>query len=125
MVSVFAYFAKDLPNPEQITERRIIESTKIYDRTGKILLYDVHGEEKRTVIPFEEIPQQVKDATLVIEDDNFYHHFGLDWKGILRAAWANFRGQKIAQGGSTITQQFIKNAILTPERTFTRKIKEA
>ena len=125
MVGIFAYFAKDLPNPEQITERRMVESTKIYDRTGKILLYDVHGEEKRTVIPFEEIPQQVKDATLVIEDDNFYHHFGLDWKGILRAAWANFRGQKIAQGGSTITQQFIKNAILTPERTFTRKIKEA
>jgi len=125
MVGIFAYFAKDLPNPEQITERRMVESTKIYDRTGKILLYDVHGEEKRTVIPFEEIPQQAKDATLVIEDDNFYHHFGLDWKGILRAAWANFRGQKIAQGGSTITQQFIKNAILTPERTFTRKIKEA
>ena len=125
VVGIFAYFAKDLPNPEQITERRMVESTKIYDRTGKILLYDVHGEEKRTVIPFEEIPQQVKDATLVIEDDNFYHHFGLDWKGILRAAWANFRGQKIAQGGSTITQQFIKNAILTPERTFTRKIKEA
>jgi len=125
MVGIFAYFAKDLPNPEQITERRMVESTKIYDRTGKILLYDVHGEEKRTVIPFEEIPQQAKDATLVIEDDNFYHHFGLDWKGILRAAWANFRGQKIAQGGSTITQQFIKNAILTSERTFTRKIKEA
>lgn len=125
MVGIFAYFAKDLPNPEQITERRMIESTKIYDRTGKILLYDVHGEEKRTVIPFEEIPQQVKDATLVIEDDNFYHHFGLDWKGILRATWANLRGQKIAQGGSTITQQFIKNAILTPERTFARKIKEA
>lgn len=125
IVGVFAYFAKDLPSPEQITERRIIESTKIYDRTGKFLLYDVHGEEKRTVIPFEEIPQHLKDATLVIEDDNFYHHFGLDWKAIIRAFLANLRGQKIAQGGSTITQQFIKNAILTPERTFTRKIREA
>lgn len=125
LIGAFAYFAKDLPNPEEITERRVVESTKIYDRTGKIILYDVHGEEKRTVIPFEEIPQHLKGATIVIEDDNFYHHFGLDWKGILRAALANLQGKKIAQGGSTITQQFIKNAILTPERTLTRKIKEA
>ncbi len=125
MVGIFAYFAKDLPNPEQITERRMIESTKIYDRTGKILLYDVHGEEKRTVIPFEESPQRLKDDTLVIEDDNLYHHFGLDWKAIVRAFLANLRGKKISQGGSTITQQFIKNAILTPERTLGRKIKEA
>jgi 1A family penicillin-binding protein len=125
IVGVFAYFAKDLPSPEQITERRMVESTKIYDRTGKFILYDVHGEEKRTVIPFEEIPQYVKDATLVIEDDNFYHHFGLDFRAIIRAFLANLGGQEIAQGGSTMTQQFIKNAILTPERTFTRKIKEA
>jgi len=126
LVSVFAYFAKDLPNPEQITERRIVESTKIYDRTGKILLYDVHGEEKRTVIPFTEIPQQIKNATLVIEDDNFYHHFGIDFAGILRSFLRNIQGKTTTlQGGSTITQQFIKNAILTPEKTYTRKIKEA
>ena len=125
IVGIFAYFAKDLPNPKQIVERRIVESTKIYDRTGKILLYDVHGEERRTVIPFEEIPQYVKDATIIAEDDQFYHHFGLDFKGIIRAFLANLRGKRVAQGGSTITQQFIKNAILTPERTFTRKIKEA
>jgi len=125
LIGVFAYFAKDLSSPGQITERRMIESTKIYDRTGKFLLYDVHGEEKRTVIPFEEIPQYVKHASLVIEDDNFYHHFGLDFRAIIRAFLANLRGKKIAQGGSTITQQFIKNAILTPERTLGRKIKEA
>jgi 1A family penicillin-binding protein len=124
-LGVFAYFAKDLPDPEKINQRQVVESTKIYDRTGQILLYDIHAEEKRTVIPFEEIPQYVKEATIVIEDDNFYHHFGLDWKGIIRAALANLRGKRITQGGSTITQQFIKNAILTPERTFTRKIKEA
>jgi len=125
LIGVFAYFAKDLPNPEQITERRIVESTKIYDRTGKILLYDVHGEEKRTVIPFTEIPQQIKNATLVIEDDNFYHHFGIDFTGILRSFLRNIQGKTTLQGGSTITQQFIKNAILTPEKTYTRKIKEA
>ena len=127
-VAVFAYFAKDLPDPTKISQRQIVESTKIYDRTGKIILYDIHGEEKRTIVSFEEIPFFIKKATIVIEDDNFYHHFGLDWRGILRAALANLRGQKIAQGGSTITQQFIKNAYLggpQSARTFTRKIKEA
>lgn len=124
-LAVFAYYSKDLPDPEKIGQRQIIQSTKIYDRTGEILLYDIHGEEKRTVIAFEEIPQYVKDATIVSEDDNFYHHFGLDFKGIIRAFFANIRGNKISQGGSTITQQFVKNAILSPERTITRKIKEA
>lgn len=124
-IAVFAYYSKDLPDPEKISQRQIIQSTKIYDRTGEVLLYDIHGEEKRTVINFEEIPQYVKDATIVSEDDNFYHHFGLDFKGIIRAFFANIQGSKISQGGSTITQQFVKNAILSPERTITRKIKEA
>ncbi len=128
VLAISAYFAKDLPDPTKISQRQIVESTKIYDRTGQTVIYDIHGEEKRTVILFEEIPQFVKEATVVIEDDNFYHHFGLDWRGILRAAWANLTGKKIAQGGSTITQQFIKNAYLggpQSARTFTRKIKEA
>ncbi|MBL7155049.1 MAG: PBP1A family penicillin-binding protein [Candidatus Portnoybacteria bacterium] len=127
-IAVSAYLAKDLPDPTKIGQRQIVESTKIYDRTGQIVLYDIHGEERRTVIPFEEIPQFAKEATIVIEDDNFYHHIGLDWQGILRAAWANLTRQKIAQGGSTITQQFIKNAYLggpQSARTYTRKIKEA
>jgi len=127
-IGLLAYFAKDLPDPTKIDERRVVESTKIYDRTGEIILYDIHGEEKRTMISFEEIPQFVKDATVIAEDDNFYHHIGLDWRGIIRAAIANFRGKKIAQGGSTITQQYIKNAYLggpQSERTYTRKIKEA
>ncbi|MFH1461180.1 MAG: PBP1A family penicillin-binding protein [Patescibacteria group bacterium] len=128
VIIITAYFAKDLPDPTKIEDREIIESTKIYDRTGQIVLYDIHGEEKRTIIPLEEIPQFIKEATIAIEDDNFYHHIGLDWKGILRAAWANLTNQRIAQGGSTITQQFIKNAYLggpQSARTFARKIKEA
>lgn len=124
-LGVFAYFAKDLPDPEKIQERQIVQSTKIYDRTGKVVLYDIHGEEKRTVISFEEIPQFIKETTIVAEDDNFYHHLGFDLRGIIRAALANLKGQKIIQGGSTITQQFIKNAILSPEKTFARKIREA
>jgi membrane peptidoglycan carboxypeptidase len=130
IVGAFVYLAKDLPSPQSLTERQITESTKIYDRTGKIILYDVHGEEKRTLISFEEIPQFVKDATITIEDNNFYHHFGLDMKGIIRSVLNNLIGKKIlgqktSVGGSTITQQFIKNAILTSEKTYIRKIKEA
>jgi len=125
IVGIFAYFVKDLPNADALNKRKVVESTKIYDRTGTILLYDVHGEEKRTLIPFEEIPQQLKDATIVIEDDNFYHHAGIDFKGIVRAFLANLQGKKISQGGSTITQQLVKSTILSPEKTYTRKIKEA
>jgi 1A family penicillin-binding protein len=125
MIGVFAYFIKDLPGADTLNKRKVIESTKIYDRTGTVLIYDVHGEEKRTVISFEEIPQHLKDATLVIEDDNFYHHAGIDFKGIIRAFFANLRGKNISQGGSTITQQLVKGTILSPEKTYTRKIKEA
>jgi 1A family penicillin-binding protein len=121
---VFAYFAKDLPDPEKINARKITESTKIYDRTGQIILYEIHGEEKRTLIGSEQIPEFIKQATISAEDDEFYQHHGIDFKGILRAVLINLRGKNIQQGGSTITQQFIKNSILTPERTFTRKIKE-
>lgn len=125
VILIFAFFAKDLPNPEKLSKHQMVESTKIYDRTGTVLLYDIHGEEKRTVIPFDQMPDSIKKAALVIEDDNFYNHFGLDFKGILRAFFANLRGKKISQGGSTITQQYIKSSFLTPERTYSRKIKEA
>lgn len=123
-IGVFAYFAKDLPDPTKISQREIIQSTKIYDRTGEILLYEIHGGEKRTTISIDKIPDYVKYATIATEDKNFYHHIGIDVKAILRAALSNLKGKRIAQGGSTITQQFIKNTILTPKRTFTRKIKE-
>ncbi|HPH52115.1 MAG TPA: PBP1A family penicillin-binding protein [Candidatus Portnoybacteria bacterium] len=130
IIIVFVFCFKDLPNPENLIHRDITESTKIYDRTGEIILYDVHGEEKRTVIPFEEIPQHVKNATIAIEDTNFYHHFGIDLKGVLRSIVYNIIGKEVLGtktnvGGSTITQQFIKNAILTSEKTYIRKIKEA
>ncbi len=115
----------DLPNPERLTERTVAESTKIYDRTGKVLLYEIHGEEKRTVIPFDQIPEHIRRATLIAEDINFYTHHGLDWRGILRAFAKNLMKGTIIQGGSTITQQLVKNSILSDERTYTRKIKEA
>lgn len=116
--------AKNLPDPRLFEQRQINQSTKIYDRTGKILLYEIHGEEKRTVIPFDEIPNHVKQATLVIEDSQFYNHSAFDWRSIIRAMAINLSRGKILQGGSTITQQLAKNAFLTPERTLRRKIKE-
>ena len=121
---IFAYYAKDLPSPASISELKVAESTKIYDRTGKILLYDIHGEQKRTVIPIEETPAYIKYATIVAEDDSFYRHFGVDFKGIARAMISNIKRQGVVQGGSTITQQLIKNIYLTPERTIARKIRE-
>lgn len=122
--AVFAYFAKDLPDLKTMDQRQIIESTKIYDRSGQILLYDVHGEEKRTVVGLQDISQPMVKAILAVEDADFYRHPGFDVKGLLRAAWANLQGKKIVQGGSTITQQLIKNTLLTRERTYARKIKE-
>src|SRR3989344_4257758 len=123
----FAYtLARNLPSPERITDRTIIQSTKIYDRDKKTLLYEIHGEEKRTIISLRDIPQRVVDATLAAEDIHFYTHHGLDWRGIIRAGFKNIIARDIyGQGGSTITQQLVKNSILTGERSYTRKIKEA
>ena len=123
-VFVFFYYSRQLPDPNAWQDRKIIQSTKIYDREGKNLLYEIHGEEKRTVIPFNEIPQMVKRATVVAEDAEFYSHSGINIRGILRAIWADIKGGTLLEGGSSITQQLIKNAYLSPERTFNRKIKE-
>jgi len=124
MLGLFVWAARDLPPPEAFASRRISESTKIYDRTGKIALYDVHGEEKRTVIPLENIPEITQKAVIVTEDDRFYDHLGIDFAGILRSVFKNILNRDVGQGGSTITQQLIRSAVLTPEKTLSRKIKE-
>ncbi len=116
---------KNLPDPETFDQRQINQSTKIFDRAEKVLLYEIHGEEKRTVIPFNKIPERVKQATLVIEDSQFYQRrSAFDWRSVIRAFFINISRGKIVQGGSTISQQLAKNAFLTPEKTITRKIKE-
>lgn len=121
---IFTYFAKDLPDPEAVLQEKIAQTTKIYDRTGKILLYEIHGPQKRTILSPEEIPDNIKHATVAIEDERFYQHAGIDIPSILRALWTDIKRGKLAQGGSTITQQFIKNRILTPKKSIVRKIKE-
>ncbi len=124
IVAVFAWFAKDLPSPGNLRNRVVIQSTKIYDRTGNHILYEVHGEEKRTEIPFEQMPESLRYATIALEDQSFYAHIGIQPKSILRAALKDVFKLGASQGGSTITQQLIKQSLLTSEKTFTRKIKE-
>lgn len=124
LVILVLYYANAIPDPSIISSRRISESTKIYDKTGQTILYDIHGEEKRTIIPWEEIPQSIKNATLASEDSEFYIHSGFDYKGILRALYTDLITLQASQGGSTITQQLIKKALLGDEKTVSRKIKE-
>jgi len=121
---LFFYYAKDLPRPEVFTERQIIQSTKIYDRTGQILLYEVYGEEKRTWVPLKNIPEYLKQAVISAEDSNFYHHFGVDLKGILRAILEDLKIGKPTYGGSTIPQQLIRSTFFSTEKTAQRKIRE-
>jgi 1A family penicillin-binding protein len=102
----------------------VAQSTKIYDRTGQVLLYDMSKNVRRTEVPFEEISQNVKSAILALEDKNFYKHGGIDYRGIGRAILTDIKEMSFSQGGSTITQQVVKNTILTNDKTPTRKIKE-
>lgn len=122
-IGLLAWVSKDLPNPDGVLKREVTVSTKIYDRTGETVLYDIHGNIKRTLISFDEVPEHVKQAVLSAEDRNFYKHKGFSIFGIARSAIKNIlTGSRV--GGSTLTQQFVKNAILTNEKTYTRKIKE-
>lgn len=123
-IAGMVYVAKNLPDPTSFDARQVAQSTKIYDRTGKVLLYEIYGEEKRTVIPFDRIPTLVKQATIAIEDSGFYHHPAIDWRSVLRALWVNIKHGRVVQGGSTITQQLAKNAFLSSERTLVRKAQE-
>ncbi len=113
-----------MPDFKSFTERKIQSSTKIYDRTGELLLYDVHQDIKRTIIPYSEMGDNIKMATIAIEDSEFFNHKGIRVSSIIRGTiWAKLTGRRV-QGGSTITQQLIKNTLLTQEVSIARKIKE-
>ena len=121
---LFIYYAKDLPRPEKFIERELFESTKIYDRTGEVLLYEIYGEEKREWVSLEGIPEYLKQAIIATEDANFYQHSGIDLKGIVNAILANLKIMKPTYGGSTIPQQLIRSTFLTLEKTAERKTRE-
>ncbi len=116
--------ALPIPDLKTFNERLIVESTKIYDRTGTVLLYDFHENTRRTVIPSENISYHLKNATVAIEDDTFYKHSGVRPLAFLRAVLVNLLDLEFSQGGSTITQQVVKNSLLTPEKKISRKLKE-
>lgn len=120
----FIYFARDLPRPERYGDQPSVEPTKIYDRTGKNVLYTIYGEEKREITTLEEIPKHFIDALLTAEDSNFYNHFGIDFRGIARSFLANIRAGRTVAGGSTIPQQYVRSALLTPDREIIRKVRE-
>ena len=113
-----------IPDLSAFENRKIAQSTKIYDRTGNILLWDIHSDIKRTVVPFGRISRNIKNATVAIEDSEFYQHKGIDIPAIFRSIFNNIITGSKKQGGSTITQQLTRNTLLTKEKTFTRKIKE-
>ncbi|PIP31400.1 hypothetical protein COX24_03800 [bacterium (Candidatus Gribaldobacteria) CG23_combo_of_CG06-09_8_20_14_all_37_87_8] len=121
---LFLYFIKDLPRPEKFDEGLIPQSTKIYDRTGEMLLYEIAGEEKRTVIKLSALPDYLPKALIATEDKSFYIHSGFDLKGIARALLYDLKLQKITQGASTISQQLIRSYFLTQNRTLKRKTRE-
>lgn len=113
-----------IPDFNSFGDRKIVNSTQIYDRTGKILLYDIHQDVKRTDIPFEQMSLNIKNATVAIEDAEFYTHGGIKFTSIVRAFLSNLFGFGIGGGGSTITQQLVKNTLLTQNKSYVRKIKE-
>lgn len=124
-LGVFAFFRKDLPDINDISGDTLGGSISYYDRTGEVLLFQDYNAVKRVPVESKDISQFIKDATVAVEDRDFYEHKGFDLRGIARAAFKDIANQSASQGGSTITQQLVKlTQDWTEERTFTRKAKE-
>ncbi len=131
VVGVYGYYAQDLPAPNEIvTRQEQFETTKIYDRTGRVVLMEVIDPRRgdRTLLPLEQIPKDLRQATIALEDKTFYSNPGIDPMGIARAFILNLQGKRI-QGGSSITMQLVKNILIPEEEryqlSYARKIKEA
>ena len=125
LIGLFFYFLilKDLPLPTRLGSETYPASTLILDHQGH-LLYEIYTEKNRVPVKLEELPDYLKQATIAIEDKNFYKHRGFAFEGIIRAT-TKIVFKRQLQGGSTITQQLVKTALLSPERTIRRKIREA
>lgn len=121
-LAFYWFILKDLPSPTDLVDHRPTLSTKIYDRNGT-LLFTFYKDQNRSLVALKDVPDHFKSATLAIEDSSFYNHQGISWKGIFRSIKQIVFSQDL-QGGSTITQQLVKNALLTQERTVKRKLKE-
>jgi len=121
LILVVIWLARDLPQPGQVVRREGF-ATRIFDRNGQVI-YDIYQEQKRSPITFEQLPENLIWATIAIEDKDFYHHKGFSLPGIVRGLYRTVF-ERSTQGGSTLTQQLVKNVLLTPQRTVTRKIRE-
>ncbi len=122
-IAFYTIFLSDLPDLRTLQDYTPLLTSRVYDREGRLI--GEFYEERRFLVPLEEIPEHVVHAFVASEDDTFFEHSGLDYQGILRAAWVNLAaGGKVRQGGSTITQQVAKTLLLSPERRFTRKVKD-
>lgn len=117
------YVIEEIPNPTKLSKGEYPQSSQILDRKGN-LLFEIYSDKRRTPVELKDVSDNLKKATLAIEDVNFYKHNGFDFKGILRGLYRTLFKKRL-QGGSTLTQQLVKNALLTQERTISRKIKEA
>ena len=126
IISVFAYFRKDLPNLRDISGNNIGGSIRYYDRTGQTVLWEDYDAVKRNPVHGQDVSQVIMDATVAVEDKNFFEHGGFDTKGIVRAGVSNLVGKSgTTQGGSTITQQLVKlTQNWSTEQTYSRKVKE-
>ena len=124
VASITAWIASfRIPDFHAFEDRKVTSSIQIFDRTGEVLLYNIHQDVKRTDIPFEEMGAHIKNATVAIEDSEFYNHSGIRIRSIFRAVISNIFSSD-TQGGSTITQQLVKNTLLTKKQSYSRKIKE-
>jgi penicillin-binding protein 1A len=117
--------SRDLPSLDSLERNKLAVNSTIYDRTGKVLLAELHGGENRVIVPTAKIPDVMKQATVAVEDERFYEHHGVDYQGVVRALVLNLQAGTVVQGGSTITEQYIKNAYIGDERTYQRKLREA
>ncbi len=127
-IGVYTYYARGLPSPDRLAGRVEAQSTKIFDRNGELLyeVFDPNGGGRRTVVPIAKIPTVLKQATIATEDPTFYTNAGVDVRGIARAIYYLVTtGKPAGGGGSTITQQLVRNTLITPEPTIERKIREA
>ncbi len=122
LFGVFAWISSDLPEINSLADYRPPMNSRILARNGEVLL-DI-GKETREVVPFKQIPERVVNAFLAAEDDNFWNHKGVDYRGIARAFMVNLKEGRLVQGGSTITQQVAKSLLLSKERTLSRKVKD-
>jgi penicillin-binding protein 1A len=124
LVGVFYYFGHDpsLPSPSGIGDYRPSQITRVLDRDGNLI--GEIGSEHRTVVPYAQLPKVLIQAVLAAEDAYFFEHEGLDYRGMVRALYENLTRREFAQGASTITQQVVKQMLLTPEKTMRRKVQE-